>query len=88
MVTARRTADLLRRAPLRAPCTSSAWGERVRVGPLSSRLPGAALGRAGAQRYYRGYNGYTIESGTHRVLFGGDTAMTTSFRALEDIAAV
>jgi L-ascorbate metabolism protein UlaG (beta-lactamase superfamily) len=32
---------------------------------------------------YRGFNGYTIEVGRHRVLFGGDTAVTTSFRALK-----
>ena len=31
---------------------------------------------------YRGYNGYLIESGRYRVLFGGDTAMTGAFRAL------
>jgi L-ascorbate metabolism protein UlaG (beta-lactamase superfamily) len=32
---------------------------------------------------YRGYNGYTIESGRHRVVFGGDTALTDTFRALK-----
>src|SRR5262249_44400814 len=32
----------------------------------------------------RGYNGYTLESGRHRVLFGGDTAMTDSFRGLKN----
>ena len=31
----------------------------------------------------RGYNGYTIEAGRHRILFGGDTAITDSFRALK-----
>jgi L-ascorbate metabolism protein UlaG (beta-lactamase superfamily) len=31
---------------------------------------------------YRGYNGYLIEAGGYRVLFGGDTAATTAFRAL------
>ena len=25
---------------------------------------------------YRGYNGYTIEAGRYRILFGGDTALT------------
>jgi len=29
---------------------------------------------------YRGYNGYVIESGRRRVLFGGDTALTEAFR--------
>jgi L-ascorbate metabolism protein UlaG (beta-lactamase superfamily) len=32
---------------------------------------------------YRGYNGYTIEIGRHRLLFGGDTAATSTFRALK-----
>lgn len=31
---------------------------------------------------WRGYNGYLFEVGRHRMLFAGDTAFTTSFRAL------
>jgi L-ascorbate metabolism protein UlaG (beta-lactamase superfamily) len=31
---------------------------------------------------YRGFNGYTIEVGRYRVLFGGDTAVTDKFRVL------
>jgi L-ascorbate metabolism protein UlaG (beta-lactamase superfamily) len=31
---------------------------------------------------HRGYNGYLIEAGRYRILFGGDTAITNSFRAL------
>jgi L-ascorbate metabolism protein UlaG (beta-lactamase superfamily) len=31
---------------------------------------------------YRGYNGYVIECGRHRVLFAGDTALTHCFRRL------
>jgi L-ascorbate metabolism protein UlaG (beta-lactamase superfamily) len=31
---------------------------------------------------YRGYNGYLIESGRYRILFGGDTAITPAFRAV------
>jgi len=31
---------------------------------------------------HRGFNGYLIETPRYRVVFGGDTAMTTSFRAL------
>lgn len=30
----------------------------------------------------RGYNGYVVEVGRHRVLFGGDTAWTDTFRPL------
>jgi len=29
---------------------------------------------------YRGYNGYVIESGRYRVVFGGDTAYTDRFK--------
>ena len=36
---------------------------------------------------YRGYNGYTIEAGRYRVLFGGDTAMTTHLRPLRSSRA-
>jgi L-ascorbate metabolism protein UlaG (beta-lactamase superfamily) len=31
---------------------------------------------------YRGFNGYTIEAGRYRILFGGDTAATTLFRSV------
>ena len=31
---------------------------------------------------YRGYNGYLIESGGRRILFGGDTADTRAFEQL------
>jgi L-ascorbate metabolism protein UlaG (beta-lactamase superfamily) len=32
---------------------------------------------------YRGYNGYVIESARYRVVFGGDTAYTHSFRQVK-----
>src|SRR5262249_26230344 len=31
---------------------------------------------------YRGFNGYTVDAGRYRVLFGGDTAATDTFRGL------
>jgi L-ascorbate metabolism protein UlaG (beta-lactamase superfamily) len=31
---------------------------------------------------YRGYNGYTLQVGNYRVLFGGDTAITSTFRTV------
>lgn len=31
---------------------------------------------------YRGYNGYVVEVGRHRILFGGDTAYTESFKQI------
>jgi L-ascorbate metabolism protein UlaG (beta-lactamase superfamily) len=83
VVTAARTADLLR-VHRYAAVYELGWGDRARVGPLEIRAFqvkhwGARMGRD----TYRGYNGYTIEAGRHRVLFGGDTAMTTGFRALK-----
>ena len=31
---------------------------------------------------HRGYNGYLIESGRYRIIFGGDTAYTDAFRTV------
>ena len=33
---------------------------------------------------HRGYNGYVLERGGHRVCFAGDTAYTTAFAQLQD----
>jgi L-ascorbate metabolism protein UlaG (beta-lactamase superfamily) len=82
VVTAPRTSDLLRPGAYRA-VRELAWGERAAVGPLEFRA--FEVNHWGARLrsdVYRGYNGYTISIGRHRVLFGGDTAMTHSFRAL------
>ena len=57
------------------------WGEEVAAGPL--RIQAIEVKHWGA-RYrtdtYRGYNGYLLNDGRHRILFGGDTALTDSFR--------
>ncbi len=37
---------------------------------------------------YRGYNGYLVEVGRHRVVFGGDTAYTDSFRQVRSAQPV
>jgi L-ascorbate metabolism protein UlaG (beta-lactamase superfamily) len=37
---------------------------------------------------YRGYNGYLIELGGIRVVFGGDTALTDSFKRLHTAGRV
>lgn len=83
VVTAARTADLLR--PKRwARVTELGWGERTYVGPLVIRA--FQVNHWGARMMsdrYRGYNGYTIEAGRRRVVFAGDTAATTAFRALK-----
>jgi L-ascorbate metabolism protein UlaG (beta-lactamase superfamily) len=36
---------------------------------------------------YRGYNGYVVEVGRYRILFGGDTAYTDSFKQLKSSKA-
>ena len=83
VVTAARTGDLLRQRRCRA-VRELGWGERAAVGPAEIRA--FEVNHWGARMRsdtYRGYNGYTIEVGRHRVLFGGDTAATTAFRGLK-----
>lgn len=82
VVTASKTSDLLRTRRY-GRVRELRWGERVKTGPLA--IEAFAVNHWGARMRtdtYRGYNGYTIESGRYRVLFGGDTAVTTSFRSL------
>ena len=83
VVTAAKTADLLRRNAYRS-VRELGWGERAAVGPVEIRA--FQVNHWGARirsDTYRGYNGYTIEAGRFRVLFGGDTAITTAFRSLK-----
>jgi L-ascorbate metabolism protein UlaG (beta-lactamase superfamily) len=82
VITACNTSDLLR-VRRYGRVQELAWGRRTRAAGLEIRAFavnhwGARLGRD----VYRGYNGYTIESGRCRLLFGGDTAATDSFRSL------
>jgi len=82
VITASNTADLLR-VRRYGRVAELGWGERTRVGPLEIRA--FEVNHWGARVHrdtWRGYNGYTIESGRRRVIFGGDTAATTSFRNL------
>jgi L-ascorbate metabolism protein UlaG (beta-lactamase superfamily) len=82
VVTASRTADLLRRRRY-AAVHELGWGDSVQVGPAEIRA--VEVNHWGARMRndtYRGYNGYTIHVGGRRILFGGDTAATTAFRAL------
>lgn len=82
VVTASKTADLLR-VKRYGQVRELAWGDRVNVGPLEIRaFPVNHWGARMRSDTYRGYNGYTIDAGRYRVLFGGDTAATDSFRSL------
>ena len=59
------------------------WGEKARVGPVTVRaFPVNHWGARLRTDTYRGYNGYVIETPQRRVVFGGDTALTDSFRTL------
>lgn len=83
VVTASKTSDLLRTRGY-AGVHELGWGESVRVGPASIRA--FEVNHWGARMRkdtHRGYNGYTIEVGRRRILFGGDTATTTTFRPLK-----
>jgi len=82
-ITASKTSDLLRVNRYRS-VQELGWGERTRVGAVEVR--GLEVKHWGARMRndtYRGYNGYTIESGRFRVIFGGDTALTPAFRDLK-----
>lgn len=80
VVTARSTSDLLR-VRRYASVDELGWGEVLRIGPLT--LKALQVNHWGARMRtdtYRGFNGYLIEAGRRRVLFGGDTADTREFK--------
>jgi L-ascorbate metabolism protein UlaG (beta-lactamase superfamily) len=82
VVTAARTRDLLRARRYRA-VHELGWDDAAGVGPVEIRA--FRVNHWGARMRtdsYRGFNGYTIQVGRHRVLFGGDTAYTSEFRHL------
>ena len=82
VVTATSTSDLLR-VRRYGDVRELGWDESAAIGPVTIR--GFRVNHWGARMRtdtHRGYNGYTIECGRHRVLFGGDTAFTDSFRSL------
>lgn len=83
VITASKTADLLRFRKFRN-IHELAWGQGVHSGAATVRA--VEVNHWGARvrtDMYRGYNGYTIEVGRYRVLFGGDTAWTAAFRGLK-----
>lgn len=82
VVTADQTANLLRRRRY-GKAVELSWNESVQVGP--ARVKAFEVAHWGARMrsdVFRGYNGYLIETGGKRIVFGGDTAYTTSFRQL------
>lgn len=82
VVAADRTSDLLRVAHY-ASVRELRWNESVRIGPAAiTAFEVAHWGARMRSDVYRGFNGYLIETDRFRVVFGGDTAYTRSFRHL------
>ncbi len=83
VVTASKTADLLKVSRYR-DVHELAWGESLQNEEVAVRA--FEVNHWGARMRsdtYRGYNGYAIECGRYRILFGGDTASTDAFRDLK-----
>jgi L-ascorbate metabolism protein UlaG (beta-lactamase superfamily) len=82
VVTAHRTCDLLR--PRRyASAHELRWNESAQIGPAKVKaFQVAHWGARIRSDVYRGFNGYLIEVSGRRLVFGGDTAYTDTFRAL------
>lgn len=80
VVTADRTADLLR--PKRyAAVHELRWNTTVQVNAAAvTAFEVAHWGARMRSDIYRGYNGYLLEIGRHRIVFGGDTAYTDTFK--------
>ena len=86
VITAARTSDLLRRTKFH-DITELRWGENSSMTPAAGELKVTAFpvkhwGARMQRDTYRGYNGYILERGGRRIIFGGDTAMTSGFADL------
>ena len=82
VVTAVGTTDLLRAKRFRS-VNELRWDESCQIGP--SKIRAFQVNHWGARTrtdVHRGYNGYLIEAGRYRIVFGGDTAYTDAFRQI------
>jgi len=80
VITAANTSDLLRVNRYQA-VQELRWDESRQIGP--ARVRAFEVKHWGARTrtdVHRGYNGYLIEAGRYRIIFGGDTAYTDLFR--------
>jgi L-ascorbate metabolism protein UlaG (beta-lactamase superfamily) len=85
-VTAHATCDLLEGTGLKQP-QELKWGDSARVSTQLGSVEVKAFevkhwGARWKVDSYRGYNGYVISREGKRIIFGGDTAWTESFRNL------
>jgi len=82
LVTAAGTSDLLRGKRYRS-VHELRWDDSCQVGPAKVRaFEVKHWGARTRTDVHRGYNGYLIEAGRHRIVFGGDTAYTDAFRKI------
>lgn len=80
VITAAGTSDLLRVKRYRS-VHELRWDDSCQVGPAKIRaFEVKHWGARTRTDVHRGYNGYLIEAGRHRIVFGGDTAYTDTFR--------
>ncbi len=88
VITAPNTSDLLR-VPRYHGVRELRWNESARVGAATVRaFEVKHWGARMRNDTQRGYNGYVVEVGSHRVLFGGDTAFTSTFRPLRAMGPI
>lgn len=80
VVTAEKTSDLLRTKRY-AAVHELRWNASIQASAANvTAFQVAHWGARMRSDVYRGYNGYVVEVGRHRILFGGDTAYTDSFK--------
>jgi L-ascorbate metabolism protein UlaG (beta-lactamase superfamily) len=85
-VTAKATGDLFSYTHIK-DAKELAWGEKTTVKTRSGDIGVEAFevkhwGARWRRDTYRGYNGYVLEREGKKVIFGGDTALTDTFRPL------
>jgi len=88
VITAVNTSDLLR-VKRYGGVHELGWGQSMRIGAATVRA--FEVNHWGARMRndtQRSYNGYVVEAGRYRVVFGGDTAYTDSFKSVRTSKAV
>lgn len=85
-VTAHATADLLSDTKLNSPA-ELAWGDKIKINTSHGEVEVEAFevkhwGARWRHDSYRGYNGYILSREGKKIIFGGDTAWSDSFRSL------
>jgi L-ascorbate metabolism protein UlaG (beta-lactamase superfamily) len=89
VVTSRGTSDLLRRTRLKKNITELGWGDKKCISTKHGKVNVEAFevnhwGARWKHDKHRGYNGYVIEREGKKIIFGGDTAWTPTFRPLRN----